>query len=879
MEWKPAGDVRFRPLAKVRLLVLLSFFAGLSQTLLAATPGVEGQWGPPIYFTTVPISAAVLPNGKLLIFSSWDRYAFQSGTGARDKTYSNLYDPATDQVTEFLVTQTNHDMFCPGTALLEDGRLLVNGGGPHVTTTSIYDFSGNQWVRGASMSRRRWYNASTTLPGGGVFTLGGIPDDGVGELWTSGAGWSVLAGAPVTPMTVDAGSYMPRSEQHPKVLVAPNGKLFAAGPTPNMQWYDTASGGSVRFAGRRGDDIYAQNNVTVMFDVGKILTAGGSPDYDSAGSHPPASANAYVIDINSAVSTRKIAPMQYRRSYANGVILPDGRILVVGGKGDGKAFSDAAAVFVPEMFDPDTETWTPMARQATPRTYHSTALLLPDGRVFSGGGGLCGNCSVNHADGEIYSPPYLFQGPPPVIQGAPTVVGYNASFSVATTGDVARLTLVRMSSTTHTVNTDQRFLELESTPAGGGSFTVTSPLNANIAPPGYYMLFALSATGVPSVSKIMKLSALEVPVTQHADLSITKADSPDPVFETQQLSYTVTVRNNGPDGATGVTVTDPLPGGVFFVSAAASQGGCSGTATVTCFLGNLANGASATVTIIVIPAAPGALSITASVTGSPSDPDPTNNAASSTTTVLPIPDTRADLALTQTDAFDPGAVAEPLAYTLTVTNHGPSTATGVQITDNLPPGIVLAGPPIPGQGICAGTGPVICDLGTLAANATATVTLNVLPIQSGTVSNAASVVGDQPDLISGNNSESNTTTLNQVAVLPSPQGSCNRSICVVRLTCTLGAPCAGRPVTLFVRGRNVRRNEGASQKAPKRIRFASGIANIPPGGTATVRLRQTDRGKTVISDSNNNKRLRGVMEIRNPARTLITRTPIMIRLR
>ena len=282
-------------------------------------------------------------------------------------------------------------MFCPGTAFLEDGRLLVNGGGPQVTTTSIYDFSGNQWVRDVSMSRRRWYNASTTLPGGGVFTLGGIPEDGVGELWTSGVGWSVLAGARVTPMTVDAGSYMPRSEQHPKVLVAPNGKLFAAGPTPNMQWYDTASGGSVRFAGRRGDDIYAQNNVTVMFDVGKILTAGGSPRYDDNGDgHPPASANAYVIDINSAVSTKKMASMQYGRSHANGVVLPDGRVLVVGGNGTGKVFSDAAAVFVPEMFNPDTETWTPMARQATPRTYHSTALLLPDGRVFSGGGGLCG---------------------------------------------------------------------------------------------------------------------------------------------------------------------------------------------------------------------------------------------------------------------------------------------------------------------------------------------------------------------------------------------------------------------------------------------------------------------------------------------------------
>ena len=197
-------------------------------------------------------------------------------------------------------------------------------------------------------------------------------------------------------------------------------------------------------------------------------------------------------------------------------------------------------------------------------------------------------------------------------------------------------------------------------------------------------------------SRDCDIGAFEVEVIpqQQADLSITKADSPDPVFEGQQLTYTVTVRNNGPDGATGVTVTDPVPGGVFLASATPSQGGCSGTATVTCALGSLANGASATVTIVVIPTLAGALSNTASVTGSPSDPNLGDNSATSATTVLRS-DIRADLSVTQTDTPDPGAVADPLVYTLTVTNHGPSTATGVQVTDSLPPGVVLAGPAIP----------------------------------------------------------------------------------------------------------------------------------------------------------------------------------------
>ena len=496
------------------------------RSAFALGPADVGEWGSMINFTTVPVAAAVLPNGKLVIWSSWDRYDFVNGTGARDKTFSNLYDPDTGVVTEYMVDQTMHDMFCPGTAYLEDGRLHVSGGGPQVATTSLYDFNTNQWTRDADMSRHRWYNTSTTLPNGSVFTLGGIPDDGIGEIWTDGSGWKVLSGTPITPaLTLLDGKTLDRSTQHPRVLVAPNGKLFAAGPTPNMQWYDTQGNGKVQFALRRGDDAYAQNNVTVMYDVGKIIAAGGNPNYDGANAAALSSSNAYLIDINNGVTTKKITPMHYPRAYANGVVLPDGKVLVVGGKQDGKVFSDTLATTVPELFDPSSETWTEMAIQGTPRTYHSVALLLPDGRVFSGGGGLCNKCGVNHTDGEIYSPPYLFKGPRPSLIAAPAAVGFGSSFQVVASTDVARFTLVRLSSTTHTVNTDQRWLPVSHVNNGGGKFTLTSPANANLAPPGYYMLFALNAGGVPSVSKIVQITRLNAPVIQPIDLQSSPAGS------------------------------------------------------------------------------------------------------------------------------------------------------------------------------------------------------------------------------------------------------------------------------------------------------------------------------------------------------------------
>jgi hypothetical protein len=467
-----------------------------------------GQWSTLIDLPSIPVAAAMLPNGKILTWASWEPDDF-GGSGDLPQTYTNMIDPQTLAVTSAIVTQTNHDMFCPGTAMLADGRILINGGGPVVANTSLYDALSGTWTADALMNETRWYSVSVTLPDGTVFTLGGNRKSGMsgtGERWTPDGGWQYVPGAVMSPIvTTDLTN---RSQEHPRLFVAPNGEIFLPGPTPNMQWYNLADGGGITSAGTRGDDVFSQNDVTVMFDVGKLLKAGGNTNYDMAdASTTPSSARAYVIDINDGgmPAVSKIAPLNHARAYATGVLLPDGQVLVVGGLDNGKAFTDVGAVLVPELFDPATNTWSDLPSMSVPRTYHSVALLMPDARVFVGGGGLCGKgCAANHSDAQIYSPPYLFQGTRPQITSAPGVASYGSSLSVTTAGSVTAFSWIRMSSVTHTINNDQRWLSASSLSTGGGAYSVAVPPSPNVAPPGYYMLFALNGR-VPSVAQIVQI--------------------------------------------------------------------------------------------------------------------------------------------------------------------------------------------------------------------------------------------------------------------------------------------------------------------------------------------------------------------------------------
>jgi large repetitive protein len=513
-------------------------------------PPSASRWTGLIPLSIVPASASNLPNGKVLLWSANDRFSF----GGRGQTYTTLFDPVTQTATERLVNETGHDMFCSGTSNLSDGTLLVNGGDDS-GKTSLYNPASGLWTSAANMQIARAYQGNTVLQDGSVFTYGGSWNGGAGnkhgEVWTAAAGWQRLSGALINAAQAPDPAGVYRGDNHLWLFPAPNGKVLHAGPSASMNWIDTQGNGSVTAAGPRGDDAYSQGGNAVMYDIGKVLKVGGAPAYDNG----TATTNSYVIDMNTGLSVRKVAPMAYRRIFGNGVALPNGQVLIIGGQTIGVPFSDDNSALVPELWDPATEKFTPLPPIAVGRNYHSVALLLPDARVLSAGGGLCGSgCAGNHPDAQILTPHYLLNADGsaatrPVIQTAPDEAVHGTTIVTTTDSPIASFALVRLSSTTHTVNNDQRRVPLQFTANGGNTYSLSIPSNPGIVLPGHYMLFALNASGVPSVAKTIRISGQGAPILTNP------GSQSSAVGSTVQLALQAS-----PGGALTYAATDLPPG-------------------------------------------------------------------------------------------------------------------------------------------------------------------------------------------------------------------------------------------------------------------------------------------------------------------------------
>ncbi|KAJ8115897.1 hypothetical protein OPT61_g2564 [Boeremia exigua] len=488
-----------------------------------------GKWSNVIQFPIIPVAAYVVPAdpapARLLIFSSWGARAFSGPTGI---TQFADYNFLTGAVSQRSVTNTKHDMFCPGISSLPDGRVVITGG-ENAEAVSIYNPTTNAFSRAADMKIARGYQTSATLSDGRIFTIGGSftgPLGGkTGEVYDSTSNrWTLLPGTNPAPLLTKDREGIWREDNHAWLFGWRNGSVFQAGPSKNMNWYYTANGGSVASAGTRTTEMDQMCGVNVMYDVGKILSAGGSQDYtDSA-----ATKSAHLITITNPgtpATVEKVQDMAWARGFANGVVLPNGKIIVTGGQLRSAVFTDINSVLVPEMFDPSTKSWTQLAPAAVPRNYHSVSILLPDGTVFVGGGGMCPAAqgdnldwcdrAKDHFDGEIFSPPYLFTSSgalasrPTIssVSASKVIVGATITVSLANNAADASFVMVRKGSATHSINSDQRRVPIANAQSNGaGKYTLRLPNDSGILIPGPWYLFAMSKGGVPSVARTITLN-------------------------------------------------------------------------------------------------------------------------------------------------------------------------------------------------------------------------------------------------------------------------------------------------------------------------------------------------------------------------------------
>lgn len=496
---RPGWTNPLRPLARAAVPFVLASLVHVA--VQAADPAVVGQWNSSNVWPIVPIHTNLLPNGKVLIFDS----------ETDSLVNPRLWDPITDTMTE-VPYRDGVNLFCAGHAPLPDGSIFVAGGHQAgyvgIRNATIFDWRTNTWTDVSPMAYARWYPTVTKLPDGRMLvvsgaescsdcTIPGAPHDGIAafpEIFDPSTGtWTTLTTASL------------RLPLYPHMIVLPDGRVFASGTQEDpiaSQVLDLTTG-----TWSVVDPTARDGGSSVMYRSGKILKTGSArnPDYPTA----DAAADAWVIDMNQASPTwRQVASMAHPRTQHNLTLLPNGKVLATGGATNSDVSNQGLGVLPAELWNPDTDTWTTLASETVARLYHSIALLLPDGRVALAGGGHPPGFGIAEYRTEIYSPPYLFNGPRPVITSVQSTWTYGQTVFLETPdpAGVTSVALIAQGAVTHAFNDNQRYLPLTFSVTTGG-LDVTAPANANLAPAGYYMLFVLNGSGVPSMASWVRFAA------------------------------------------------------------------------------------------------------------------------------------------------------------------------------------------------------------------------------------------------------------------------------------------------------------------------------------------------------------------------------------
>jgi len=453
----------------------------------SGNPAVVGSWSAPVQTPAVAVNLMLLPNNKL--------FFYQDGASPTLWDYTN---------NNFSSIATTQDVFCSGHAALADGRMLVVGGyggsdsSIGLATAEIFDPTTNTWTSVPNMSYRRWYPTATTLSDGRILVTAG---------WQTGD--HTNAGIPeIYDPSTNAWTKLTKAdnpfETYPFIFQLSDGRVIHVGGSEYATVTDILDLNTQTWS--VVDPTIYDGGSAKMYLPDKIMKAGSAADSQMSG----ASANTtFVLDMTQPSPLWQQTPsMAYPRSFLNLTSLPDGTVLVTGGETDKNGGDISKAVYPAELWSPQTQTWSTMSAMRTPREYHSTALLLPDGRVVVSGMGADFGNVPNETSAEFFSPPYLFKGARPSITQRPGKLLYANTFFVGTPDatSISKVVLIRTGAVTHAFDQNTRYVPLSFQQATGG-LTVTAPANGIAAPPGYYMLFLVNNSGVPSIAPILQVAA------------------------------------------------------------------------------------------------------------------------------------------------------------------------------------------------------------------------------------------------------------------------------------------------------------------------------------------------------------------------------------
>jgi Domain of unknown function (DUF1929)/Glyoxal oxidase N-terminus len=465
---------------------------------IAPHPATGGRFDPVVNWPLIPIHQLLLPDGRVMSYGT-DEKGRQGSRFIYDIWTPSLgTGPESHMV---LPNTTPTDIFCGAQVVVpSEGKVLLTGGDNTINGVRNYssadinefDYQNNTLSPVPSkLSRPRWYPTILTLPNSEVLVMGGratpLTYAIIPEVYTPGQGWRKLTSAS------NDGAYGILNWYYPKAFVAPNGKVFITSWMGRTYYLDPQDKGRI-VATPLSLPFGHYTHPSVMFEPGKILAMRGK--------------SLRVIDLLGERPSAKALPsLPQERFWSSLTVMADGQVLLSGGSGE--ANTERQVNYQAAIWNPQTGLWTPGAMASKMRLYHSASMLLPDGRVLTGGGGAPG--PVDNLNAEIYSPPYLFTATGalakrPVLAEVPAYVSWGSVFSarVQADGGVSKVTLVHSGSVTHTVDFNQRCVAL-SFEQRGDTVSLAAPVSGHVAPPGFYMLFVFDKQGVPSVAKMIRL--------------------------------------------------------------------------------------------------------------------------------------------------------------------------------------------------------------------------------------------------------------------------------------------------------------------------------------------------------------------------------------